>query len=176
LRGLVVGLLASSILLLGASAAEAELVFKRPNGSVIGFSGTPRVWCGPWSQDLMRPTVHVQLRNPRHGWELSAFQADAESGLRIKFPSYFISNRSHVALLFAYQRKPLIEASTGEEEASGWMAFTQSSCEIGGTVAFSVHAVLGSELFEGTRVRVNGTFSGQVGEPPPLAIRARSAE
>jgi hypothetical protein len=175
MRGLVVGLVACGCLLLCASAAEARLVFKRPSGSEIKFSGTPRVWCGPWGESSARRSVHLELRTPKRGWELIAVQRDVESGRRIRFPGDVISNRPHGALLFAFQAKPLIEASSNEEEASGWMAFTQSSCEIGGTVAFKIHAVLGSELFEGTRVRVNGTFEGQVGEAPPPMSFARSA-
>jgi len=164
--GLVVGLAALVSFLLSASAAEAELVFKRPSGSVVHFSGTPSVWCGPWEKNVPRRSIHVQLRGPRRGWELNAVQAEAKAGRKIQFPGDVIFSNPHGALLFAYQLKPLIEASTNTEEASGSMVFSQASCQIGTTVAFTVHAALGSELFEGTKVRVNGTFSGTVGEPP----------
>jgi hypothetical protein len=165
--GLVAGLAALVCFLVSASAAQAELVFKRPTGSVMHFSGTPSVWCGPWEiLNAPRRSIHVQLRGPRRGWEVSAVQAEAKAGHRIRFPSDITFKQPHGALLFAYQAKPLIEASTNEEEASGSMVFSQASCEIGMTVAFTVHAVLGSELFEGAKVRVNGTFSGTVGEPP----------
>jgi hypothetical protein len=71
----------------------------------------------------------------------------------------------------------LIEASTNEEEASGLLAFSRASCRPGATVSFSVHALLGSELFEGREVRVDGSFTGTVEDqlgslagPPALAI------
>jgi hypothetical protein len=176
LCGLLVALVALCGLLAGVSSAEAKLVFKRTNGSVIDFKGTPKVWCGPWDEHSSRRSIRVELLAPRRAWLLRAVQGDVASGRRIKFPTSINYDKPEDALLFVAQRKPLIEASTNEEEASGWMAFSQSSCELGGVVEFTIHAILDSELFEGTRVRVNGTFSGQVGEAPPTPIPADSAK
>ncbi len=167
LRGLLAAVLALSCLLVGASAAQAELTFKRAHGAPIHFAGTPRVWCGPWEVGgSSRLSIHVELRTASRGWELTAVQRDLKLGRRIEFPSDVRFDNPHGALLFAYVRNPLVEASTNEEEASGSMVFTQASCEIGAAVEFRVHAVLGSELFNGTRVRVTGAFGGVVGEAP----------
>lgn len=162
--GLVAGL-SVALLLIGASAANAELVFKRANGSTMQIAGSPDVWCGPWETGKGARTIHIVQRTRRSGWELSAVLADVKDGQRIKFPS-FEDNPPHGALGFVYQRTPLIEASTNTEDASGSLVFSEASCQIGATVAFTVHAVMGSELFEGTKVRVNGTFQGVVARKP----------
>lgn len=187
LNAVAIGLLAAACLLAGAAPAEAKLVFKRPNGKVIPFSGTPQVWCGPWEEEegVTRPAIHVELREDRHGrffrlWELSAVQADITPGTRVKLPNSFVSDRPRGALMFvgvnASRPTAVIEASTAEEESKGFIAFSQVSCELGGVVEFRVHALLGSEFFQGVNARVNGTFRGVVGEAPPLPISARSAQ
>lgn len=166
LRGLVVALLASVCLLVGASAAEAGLVFKRPDGSAIRFTGKPRAWCGAWDDEVARPSIHVDLRNARRGWELGAVRRDLEVGRRINFPNDFISKRPRGALLFVADAA--IEASTAEEESSGSMVFSHVSCRLGGVVEFSIDALLGSELFNGKPVRVSGTYRGHVSKQPDL--------
>ncbi len=180
LRPVAVGLLASSCLLVGAAGAEAKLVFKRPNGKVIPFSGTPQVWCGPWDSEVVRPAIHVELAEARGDrlvrlWELGALQAKVKAGTRIEFPKEFVSNRPLRAFMFvavssSHGPTAVIEASTNEEEALGFIAFSQVSCELGGVVEFRIHALLGSEYFQGNHARVNGTFRGVVGEAPPPSI------
>jgi hypothetical protein len=164
--GLAGGLLAAAVLLVATPVAEAGLVFKRPGGAEIQFAGTPRVWCGPWDDEVARPSVHVALRNVRRGWELSAVRRDLALGAPIEFPNDFVSKRPRGALLFAFDGA--IEASTAEEESSGSMVFSRLSCRLGGVVEFNVDAVLGSELFNGKSVRVSGTYRGRVSQRPDL--------
>jgi hypothetical protein len=164
LRSLVVALLASSCLLVGVSTAEAGLVFMRPDGSTIRFTGTPRAWCGPWDDEVARSSIHVALRSARRGWELSAVRRDLKLGGRIGFPNDFVSRRPRGALLFVADAS--IEASTAEEESSGSMVFSRLSCRLGGVVEFSIDARLGSELFNGKPVRVFGTYRGHVSTQP----------
>lgn len=102
-RGLLVAFLASSCLLVGASTAEAGLVFKRPDGSAIRFTGTPRAWCGPWDDEVTRPSLHVELRGARRSWELSAVRSDLKIGRRIDFP---IDCRASPASRFAPAAHP----------------------------------------------------------------------
>jgi hypothetical protein len=170
LAGLSVALLligGSITNVIGASAANAELVFKRADGSTMHFAGSPEVWCGPWERGERARTIHIVQGTRRSGWSLSAVLADVRDGQRIRFPSSTVQGKPpHGALVFAYQRTPLIEASTNEEDASGSLVFSEASCQIGATVAFTAHAVLGSELFEGSKVRVNGTFQGVVAKRP----------
>lgn len=163
LRGLAV-LLAASSLLAGAATADARLTFKRDDGSVIPFRGTPRAWCGPWEEEVARRSVHVVLRNPRRVWQLRAVRRDVRDGQRIEFPNYFNWDEPHGAQLFVGGIRN--EASTAEEESSGSMTFTRLSCRRGGIVAFSIDAVLGSEFFDGESVHVSGTYRGRVSEAP----------
>lgn len=167
-RTLGVGFLALLCLLTCASVAEAQLVFKRPSGSAIHFNGQPRAWCGPWAEDVARPSFHVGLRSARRGWELSAVRRDVQIGRSIEFPNDFVWNKPHGAQLFAFDAP--IEASTAEEESSGSMVFSHLSCRLGSVVEFSVEAVLGSELFEGTPVQVSGTYRGHVSRGPLLPV------
>lgn len=162
--------LAMAALLFGPSAeagsattAGSELRITGPNGAAIAFAGTPRVWCGPWEPRQRRRSLHVELRNRDRAWELRAVLADVARGQRIRFPTEILAERPRGALLFVYQRQPLIEASSNEEEASGSLRFSAATCEAGATVSFTVHAALGSELFEGNRARVDGSFTGVVG-------------
>lgn len=174
-RRVVIGLCALLFLLASASGAEAKLVFKRPNGKVIPFTGTPQVWCGPWDSEDARTAIHVELTELRgdrlvRRWEFSASQAEVRAGTRVKLPNEFASRRPLRAFMFvavpSSRPTAVIEASTNEEEALGFIAFSRLSCELGGVVEFRVHALLGSEYFQGTHARVNGTFSGVVGEAP----------
>ena len=166
-RAVSAAVLVLACLLLGVSAAEAELLFKRADGPAIPFTGTPRAWCGPWGQDSSRPSVHVELANGRRHWELRGVRRDIVPGRRISFPSYFVFDRPRRVQLFV-AAPPGIEASTAEEEGSGSMVFTRLGCGLGETGEFRIHAVLGSELSDGERVRVGGTYSGQVSEPPSI--------
>ncbi|HEX6665621.1 MAG TPA: hypothetical protein VF081_03400 [Solirubrobacterales bacterium] len=156
-----------------AASASAELVIKRASsGKQLRFGGPISVWCGGWDEEVARPSVHVLVGSHRRHWELSAVSADIQLGRPIKFPDSVLADNPHGAEIFVgiARRRP-IEASSAEEEASGSMTFSQLDCSLGGTVEFRVKAVLGSELFGGERVRVSGTFRGQVGEPPAFAPR-----
>jgi hypothetical protein len=147
-----------------AATAHAGLVFERPDGSQIRFTGTPRVWCGPWDDEVARPSIHIALRSSRHGWELSAVRRNLKRGRPIEFPNNFVSTRPRGALLFVFDAA--IEASSAEEESSGSMVFSKLSCRLGATVEFQIDAVLGSEFFNGKRVRVFGTYRGHVSKQP----------
>jgi hypothetical protein len=158
------GLVAAVALLLAANgnASASGLRFAQPGGAEIAFAGTPTVRCGPWEPGVRTRTVFVELRNAERAWQLRAVLADVAAGQRIHFPTSIVDARPHGAVLFVAQRKPLIEASTNEEEASGWLAFSAASCRPGAMVSFTVHALLGSELFEGREVRADGIFTGTV--------------
>ncbi|HEV7769264.1 MAG TPA: hypothetical protein VGO66_01255 [Solirubrobacterales bacterium] len=153
----------SASLAAGASAAKAPLVFERDDGLVIRFSGTPRVWCGPWDEEVARRSVHISQRGAKRGWELSAVRRDVKVGRPIEFPNEFVYTRPRRAQVFVYDAA--IEASSAEEESSGSMVFSRLSCKLGGVVEFSIDAVLGSEL-SGEPVQVSGTYSGLVSKRP----------
>lgn len=159
LRGICAAAVVSCAIAGGAATADARLTFTREDGSVIPFHGTSRAWCGPWEQDVARPSIHVELRGPRRHWELSAVHSDVSDRQPISFPNDFVWDKPHGALLFVAGIGN--EASTAEEESSGSMTFSHVSCRRGGVVAFRIDAVLGSELFDGEVVHVSGTYRGR---------------
>jgi hypothetical protein len=142
------------------AAAHASLSFTRPDGSPIAFRGATRVWCGPWEQGVPRRSIHLARGRAGHHWELSAVRRDVAPGRRFAFPLDFVFDRPHGVQLFVADGAD--EASSSEEESSGSLTFSQASCHAGESVAFSVDAVLGSELFGGAPVHVTGTFRGPV--------------
>lgn len=158
------GLLTSLWLLFSPTTAEAGLTFKRLDGSTIGFGAKPRVWCGPWDDQVARPSIHVSARGPRRGWELTAVRRHIASDALVAFPNAFVSTQPQGAQLFVFT--PRIEASSAEEESRGSLTFLRAGCQLGEAVEFKVAAVLGSEFFAGTRVRVSGTYRGFVSAPP----------
>jgi hypothetical protein len=169
MRPLAVGASIALCLLVCASPAAAALVFKHPNGAAIHFPGSTQVWCGPWEEGVARPSVHVVAGNGRAHWEISAVRRDVKLGRPIEFPNSFVHDRPHGAFLFVGVARSGIEASSAEGEGSGSLVFSRLDCQLGGAVEFRVRATLGSELFDGERVKVSGTFSGEVAEPPPFA-------
>jgi hypothetical protein len=144
----------------GAQAAEAKLSFTRADGSVIHFSAKPRVWCGPWAQDVATPAIHVAVRGHKRHWDLSAVRRDAKPRKRFKFPLDFVFDKPHGVQLFVADAPN--EASTAQEESSGSMTFSRVSCRHGGVVAFSIDAVVGSELSNEPAISVSGIFRGRV--------------
>lgn len=149
-----------SLALAAAAPARAELTFQRADGSAIAFDAAPRVWCGRWDADVAVPSLRVMAgRGARH-WELHVVRRDLEIGRPLRFPNVFRWDRPRGAMLFAADAP--IEASTAEEEASGSLTFSRFGCRRGRTVAFRIDAVLGSELVDGGRVRVSGSFRGRV--------------
>jgi hypothetical protein len=150
---------------IGLLGSVAALVLGVVHGPAINFPGTASVTCGPWEPGVAAETIHVELAGPRRGWEMSAVLADIEIGRRIRVPAYVLSSEPRGALFFVHRRKPLVEASTSEEEGTGWMSFSAASCTPGAPVSFAIHARLGSELSGGNEVRVDGAFWGNVEAP-----------
>jgi hypothetical protein len=149
----------------GASGVDAKLTF-RSHGSVLRFEGRPRVWCGPWADDVARPALHVALTDtPRRGWTLDAVRRDLRVGEPIRFPLDFVFDGPRGAQLFVADGRR-IEASSAEEESSGSLTFTHAGCRRGALVAFTIDAALGSEYFQGGRVGVTGSFRGRVSSAP----------
>lgn len=146
------------VVLAGApAAAEAKLVFEREDGTVIR-SAAPRVWCGPWDEEVATPTLHVGTRS----WHLGAVRRDLLRGKAFTFPHSFVFDEPSGAELFV-AAPPDIEASTDTERSRGRLFFTRISCRPGAIVAFRIDAVVGSEFGDGEPVTVRGRFRGRVG-------------
>jgi hypothetical protein len=156
--------------------ADGGLIFHRADGSTIAFAGTVQAWCGPWNDVIPTRALHVAAlgglrRQPGKWpsyWYLWAVPNDAQAGRRVRFPVDFPAwNKPAGAKLFVGDWPTRNELSTQEEDSSGWISFAQAGCEPGNPVEFSIDAVVGSEFGDAEPVRVEGSFSGVVGEPPP---------
>ena len=127
------------------------------DGSAIPIAQNLRVWCGPWARDVPRRTLHIRA-GAREGpfWQLDAVVADVRRRPVVLFPHSFVFDRPTGAQLFAVDGDN--EASSAEEEASGWISFRRVRCGRRLAVRFRVRAVLGSELFGGEALTMRGSF------------------
>lgn len=150
----------------GGTDARSSLVFTREDGTLAEVGQRYFVWCGEWEPgEVATPAVHVSnMTLAEAGWMLRAVRADVGGGATITFPNDFIFDQPEGALLFINDRDN--ELSTAEPESSGSITFQEVSCERGGTVRFSVDAVVGSEFGDGPTMRVTGSFRGTVGDRP----------
>ena len=171
------------LLLVGATlvGAGATLVstsaptFRRSDGTAIRFAAPIRVWCGRWEPDVPVRSLHVGALPARRGssyWMLTAVLRDVRAHPRVRFPIGFVWNRPKGAEIFVYDARTKNEASSETEEAHGTVEFSQVGCRRGQRVQLTVHGVLGSEFFDGKKVRSDGTVRGVVGATPAVIKRA----
>ncbi|MGH7461895.1 MAG: hypothetical protein ACREMA_12845, partial [Longimicrobiales bacterium] len=146
------------------------IIFTRQDGSRVQFPASSQVfaWCGDWEprEDIKVPSVRVMFGTPGTAplWYLGAVVSDVKVGQAMAFPNSFVFDQPRSALL--YLADPPNEASSAEDDASGSVTFEELNCRPGGSVRFSINAVLGSEFFEGPRVTVQGSFRAPIGLPP----------
>jgi len=151
----------------GPGPIESNLVFTREDQTVISFSSDAQlfVWCGPWEEgEVDTPSLHVLFAGLEDGWQLSAVIADVTLGEPLLFPNSFIFDQPKDVHIFVLD--PPNELSTQESESGGSITFQQLGCGSGGEVQFSIDAVIGSEVTDGTPVSVTGTFRAPIGQPP----------
>lgn len=149
----------------GPSAAENDLVFERADGTAITFSDETHVWCGPWETgEVPVQSVHVLVGGAPTGWKLTAVRADVMVGQPVTLPNTFIWDDPDGADMFILD--PPNELSTQSDDSSGSITFTELDCSAGGTVAFTIDAIVGSEFGDLPSVSVAGSFSGSVGTAP----------
>jgi hypothetical protein len=109
-------------------------------------------------------SVHVLVGGAPSGWKVTAVRADVVIGQPIAFPNTFIWDDPHGADMFILD--PPNELSTQSSDSSGQITFTALDCSNGGTVAFTIDAVVGSEFGNLPAVSVSGSFSGRVAPAP----------
>lgn len=154
----------------GVPVVDNRLVFTGDDGKVIQFSpqNRLRVWCGPWDGEVAPvPSVHVVFTGPAEedpAWMIQAVLADVRPGVALTFPNSFHFQSPRGASVFAHDGKN--EASTAEEGAGGRLTFETLSCEEGSAIAFTLDAILGSELHDRGPITAKGTFRGVIGPPP----------
>jgi len=100
-RRLVIGLLvlAAASGAAGALAASPdfraanEIVLTRADGTVIPVKQSIRVWCGPWEQDVRKPSIHVRVGTRSGFWTLTAVVADVKRKPVVRFPHSFVFDK-----------------------------------------------------------------------------------
>ena len=144
-----------------------DLVFRRADGSQIQFGASTFIWCGPWDEGgVSVEALRIVVGGPQGQsyWDLRAVISDVSIGTQLAFPNEYIWDEPKDADLFTYD--PPNECSTQDGRSSGHIVFQELSCGAGGTVRFSIDAVVGSEFGNGPSITVQGDFQGPVGQPP----------
>ena len=148
---------------------ENSLVFTRANQTKITFANGSRllVWCGPWDPGVSAtPAVHVVYSGTGGGdpgWMMTAVVADVVIGTPLTFPNTYVFDQPRRAEFFV--NDPPNEVSSSETASTGSITFQQLNCVVGGRVAFTVSAVLASEVGGGS-ISVSGKLSAPVGQAP----------
>jgi hypothetical protein len=149
----------------GPPAVQNDLVFERADGTRLTFPAAVFVWCGPWEDgEVPVLAVHVFVGGTGSGWQVRGVRSDITVGQANAFPNNYIWNDPQNVDLFILD--PPNELSTQADDSSGGLTFTELNCEAGKTVAFTIDAVVGSELADLPAVRVTGSFRGPVGAAP----------
>jgi hypothetical protein len=157
------------------SAIQNDLVFTRADQSAIVFSSASLlfVWCGPWEEGAIpTPALHIIFGSSGPDdpfWMLRVVVTDVIVGVPMLFPNDFVFNNPRNADFFVADQadNPKNECSSQDSRSSGSITFQQFECIIGGTVQFSMDAVIGSEFGTGPSVSVAGSFKATVSSPTP---------
>ena len=155
----------------GGASDDDPITFVREDSSLVQFpdEAVTYAWCGDWeSGDVPVAALHVLVGTLNPGqpyWWLRAVVSDIELDVPLSFPNYFIWDQPDSVSIFLSD--PPNELATDTEESSGTITFHRLPCPSGGTVDFSIDAVLGSEYGDMPTVAARGRFTGQVTAPPP---------
>jgi hypothetical protein len=151
-----------------------QLVFTRSDGSHIRFPGKVLVWCGPWDDMVAVQTIHVAaIGGIREGqvvsyWHLWTVAGDVRRGARFATPIGFEYAHPSGAQLFVADTATGNELNSEGEDSQGRIRFAEGSCKIGAPVSFHLEGLIDSEFGDAQPIRVPGSFSGLVGEAPPV--------
>jgi hypothetical protein len=153
----------------GPGQIQNTLLFTRADQSRVAFSSgsSVRAWCGPWEEgEIEVPSLQAIVLGSSAAdpyWHLRAVVADVTLGQPLTFPNNFVFDQPEDVDIFVLD--PPNELSTQDDRSSGSVTFQELRCT-GGSVRFSIDAVIGSEFGNGPSVRVTGSFSAPIGQPP----------
>jgi hypothetical protein len=145
-----------------------NLVFERPDSTVVVFGAETLLWSGDWEDGVVPvPTLHLRVGasvaggGTTRGWSLRAVLADVAIGVPLNFPNSFIWDQPKDVDLFVLDTPN--ELSTAELASSGSIVFSALNGS-SGNVEFTIDAVIGSELAGGSSLHVSGTFKAVSGQ------------
>lgn len=154
-----------------SETVENNLVFERPDGGIVQFTGDVLVWCGPWEgEEVPAQALHILVGSLSRGdrsagfWWLRAVVEDVAGGTARSFPNSFVWNEPKDVEVFIVD--PPNELTTSLDGSSGAITFSEVQCTEGGTVEFEIDAVIASEFADGPSVHVSGTFRAPVASLP----------
>lgn len=144
-------------------------------------ASVPYVWCGPFSEgsiDIPGETIHIYLW-PRldpdfagepTGWIIRVVLDDIQPGEPLELPTPAVDQggtppKATGAHVFAVA--DLNDFASSAESSSGTVVFDSVPCAEGDeSVSFSIEVVLGAEDVGPETIGIDGTFSGDLNEPP----------
>jgi hypothetical protein len=141
----------------GSAAVSDSPRFRRADGSAIVFPGPVRAWCDGKSLNVLNLG---RLRQSR--WQLEVAREGVRPGGVIRFSWH----RANGIGVFVFDAKTHNEASEGAEGSRGVVTLRRATCRRGGPLEIDLSGTIASEFFDGTPVRVSGTYRGTVGSPP----------
>jgi len=141
--------------------SKNELVFTRADTTEVVFPSSSQayVWCGDWDSEVEVPALLIGFGDIDVDftyWSLRAVVADIELDQPLSFPIIFVWDQPEGVEMFL--NDPPNELSSGQSESSGTITFHALPCPGGGTVEFTIDAVLGSEYGDLDPVAVTGYF------------------
>jgi hypothetical protein len=144
--------------LAGSAAASDGPLFRRADGSAIVFPRGVRAWCDRTNLNVATPAPRLKDSH----WELEVARTSVRPGRVV----HFGWRQENGIGVFVFDRKTHNEASQGTEGSRGTVTLRRATCRRGGSLEISLSGTIGSEFFDGTPVRVSGTYRGTVGSPP----------
>ena len=150
--------LALLLALAGSAAASNSPLFRRADGSAIGFPGSVRAWC-----DAKRLNVVTLARSSGQSrWQLQIGRKQVHPRRVVRFSW----RRANGIGVFVFDAKTHNEASEGAEGSHGMVTLRRATCRRGHMVEIGLSGTIASEFSDGKPVRMSGTYRGRIGSRP----------
>ncbi len=156
---------------LGPFVYENTLVFRSGDNTVIDFTDDYYCYCENWEDQVGVMTLKViagfDTNDPvpeMSYWSLKVVLNDVSSGDTLQFPITFLWDHPEDLQLFIYENPG--EYSSQENESRGIIVIRRLSCVSDGGIEFYIESEIDSEFHEGGSVKVQGTFTAPLREPP----------
>ncbi len=156
---------------LGPFDYENTLVFRSGDQTVIDFTDDYYCYCENWEDQVSVKTLKViagfDTNDPvpeMSYWSLKVVMNDVSSGDTLQFPITFVWDHPEDLQLFIYENPG--EYSSQESESRGIIVIRRLSCGSDGGIEFYIESEIGSEFHGVGSVKVQGTFTAPLREPP----------
>jgi hypothetical protein len=162
----------------GSDPTSGGLTVTREDGSIVGFEGSVRAWCGPPRDGggtalqlgssvpvgQSRPGGTRATERPRTYWLLFSLVERLERAPVLSLRERPIDSTTWT--FFVNDLETGNEAAAKNERSSGTIVVSRWGCDRGDAVEVTFKAVVGSEFGDGEVVRAAGTVTTEIGDPP----------